>query len=213
MDDEFEDWELLDLCPQCGLWPKENHLCKPNDGEYTSEEFEILKQTARRKIAVRKASDFIREKRAKIEEEKKIQRQLEAEKERNHQMVLLKKIEKKSRNLLYEIEEFRDKIRKALRIPQGEPEPNPDQEVERDAGLIKFEDELENLRAEAEVFSNGWNMDNEIGRVRKVLIEIREVLVVIKNLQPWHAPKKEKPRMCTCDDYPSIQCPLHPGRN
>ena len=122
------------------------------------------------------------------------------------------KLEKKSRNLLYETEKFRDEIRIALRIPQGELEINPDQKANRDEGLMKLETKLNNIRHEIKELSDEWDIRGGIGRTKEIHSEIETVFSSIENLKPWRPPKQTK-QECSCIDYPSQPCPLHPGRN
>jgi len=213
MADEIEDWELIDLCEQCGLWDQENHPCEPNNGDYTASEFEELKATARKRRAVKAAEDVIKEKKAQIKADKKIQRELEEERRKKHQMEIIDQLEQNSRNLLYETEEFCNKIRMVLRIPQGELEINPNQKAKRDEGLIVLKTKLSNIRQENKEFCNEWDISNGIGKVKEIHSEIETVFDIIENLKPWHPPKQRKQERCICIDYPSMQCPLHPGRN
>ncbi len=144
--------------------------------------------------------------------ERKRQRELEEERRKKQQMEIINQLEKKSRNLLYETEKFRDEIRMALRIPQGELEINPDQKANRDEGLMKLKTKLNNVRHEIKELSDEWNIGNGIGRAKEIHSEIETVFSSIENLEPWRPPKQTK-QECTCIDYPSMPCPLHPGRN
>ena len=211
-DEEINDWELIDICEECGLWDQENHTCQPNNGDYTPEDFEKIKQGPRRNRAVKAAADVIKEKKAEILAERKRQRELEEERRKKQQMEIITQLEKKSRNLLYETEKFRDEIRMALRIPQGELEINPDQEANRDEGLMKLKTKLNNIRHEIKELSDEWNIGNGIGRAKEIHSEIETVFSSIENLKPWRPPKQTK-QECNCIEYPSLPCPLHPGRN
>ena len=211
-DVDVNDWELIDICEECGLWDQENHPCKPNNGDYTPSEFEELKATARRKCALKAAADVIKEKKAQIIAERKRQRELEEEMRKKHQIEIINQLEKKSRSLLYETEKFRDEIRMALRTPQGELEINPNQKSKRDEGLIKLKTKLNNIRHETKELCDEWSIRNGIGKAKEIHSEIETVFGVIENLRPWH-PSKQTKQECTCIDYPSLPCPLHPGRN
>jgi len=222
MTDSIDEGEFIDLCEQCGKWDQDNHLCQPNNGEYTTVEWKAILET-RKRVALRQARLVIQERRAQIEAEENNLRELEAENRRKQQQGLLEKLEKKSRNLLFEIEKFLDQIRMVLRIPQGEHDSIPEREAKRDEGLIKFKRDLGRIRHETKEFCDEWNMNNEIGKVRDIHDEIEKVRYIhddiemycdiIENLEPWHPPYQRKGGKCICIDYPSMQCPLHPGRN
>ena len=211
-DEEINDWELIDICEECGLWDQENHPCEPNNRDYTPSKFEELKATARRRRALKAAADVIKVKKAQIMTERKRQRELEEERRKKHQMEIITQLEKKSRNLLYETEKFRDEFRMALRIPQGELEINPDQKKHRDEGLMKLKTKLNKVRHEIKELSDEWNIGNGIGGAKEIHSEIETVFSSIENLKPWRPPKQTK-QECTCIDFPSHLCPLHPGRN
>ena len=115
--------------------------------------------------------------------------------------------------MLYEIEDFCDNIRMVLRIPPGELETIPDREAKRDEGLTKFKKELKDLRNEYQNICIEGKMNNGNGRIKEIHDEIEEVCGVIENLIPWHPLKQNRQEKCICDDYPSMACPLHPGRN
>ena len=152
MTDSIDEGEFIDLCEQCGKWDQDNHLCQPNNGEYTTVEWKAVLEV-RKRVAIRQAGQVIQERRAQIEAEEKNLRELEAENRRKQQLGLLEKLEKKSRNLLFEIKKFRDRIRMVLRIPQGEPDSIPEREAKREEGLIKFKGDLGRIRHETKEIS------------------------------------------------------------
>ena len=75
MTDSIDEGEFIDLCEQCGKWDQDNHLCQPNNGEYTTVEWKAILET-RKRVALRQARPVIQERRAQIEAEENNLREL-----------------------------------------------------------------------------------------------------------------------------------------
>ena len=189
MSDYVYDAELIDLCTLCGKWNKEDHLCYPNDGLYSEEEWPKILEV-RKTVAVRNAAKFIKRKKAKMTEEFALE----------------------LNQLLKKIRTFKTEIRGILRVPHHDFSSTPKREKERHDGLKKFKSRLdESRRKVSEMVSNNFDKQG-MASIDEILVKINNEYSEIESMDVIHLPMI-KSKECICTDFPTMQCPQHPGRN
>jgi len=191
MVDFLDDSELIPLCELCGKWERDNHRysCYPNDGTYNENEWvKILEK--RREVAYRQAEKVIKKRKAELIEE------------------LILELNK----LLFEVKEFKTEIRGVLRVPAKDYDSTPERERKKDDGLKGYVKMLHDFGYKVLDMESKNYDQTKISEAGKILDEIDRECSEIESMHVIHIPPAI-PLECTCDDWDTIQCPQHPGRN